>query len=145
MITGVEIDFAVKDSLAALTLYERIFPVERLEVTALTMGQNEAVFTIFGSRFHMLDENPEFGLVAPKEGDPKPFWFNVAVPNIRDTYQKALDAGCTEIQPITEMPAMGASTAMFADPFGYIWQLHQIDKVVSFEERSRVMAETHEA
>lgn len=30
--TGVEVDFVVKDSLEALELYERVFEVERLEV-----------------------------------------------------------------------------------------------------------------
>lgn len=42
--TGVEIDFIVTDSLAALDLYERIFEVERIEVTSFPKGQNEAVF-----------------------------------------------------------------------------------------------------
>ena len=54
--TGVEFDFVVKDSLQALALYESIFEVERLEVTDLPVGQNEAVFTIYGTRFHRLDE-----------------------------------------------------------------------------------------
>lgn len=49
--TGVEFDFVVKDSLQALALYESIFEVERLEVTDLPVGQNEAVFTIYGTRF----------------------------------------------------------------------------------------------
>lgn len=81
--TGVEIDFVATDSLAALKLYEKIFPVERVEVTDLPRGQNEAVFTIYGVRFHMLDENPEFQLLAPKADAPQSIWFNVLVPDIR--------------------------------------------------------------
>lgn len=126
---AVEIDFVVSDSLAALDLYERIFEIERIEVTALSKGQNEAIFSLYGARFHMLDENPDFQLIAPRPGDSKPVWFNIAVTDIRETYKKAMTEGCTEIQAITEIPEMGVANAMFSDPFGYIWMLHEIKKV----------------
>ena len=136
---GVEIDFVVKDSIKALELYESIFEVERIEVTGYPNGSNEAVFSIYGTRFHLLDENPEYQLVAPKPGDPKPMWINILVPDIKTTYDAAMAAGCTVIQPVAEMEAFGFSNAMFADPFGYIWMLHQIHKEVSFEERMQIM------
>ncbi|ATW26820.1 VOC family protein [Candidatus Formimonas warabiya] len=139
--TGVEIDMVVSDSLKALDLYEKIFDTERIEVTSYSKGKNEAVFKIYGTRFHMLDENPDFMLVAPKPGDPKPMWCNVLVPNIRETFSKALDAGCTEVQPITELGDFGVINAIFIDPFGYMWLLHQIVREVSFEERCRIMEE----
>lgn len=132
---GVEIDFIVTDSLAALDLYERIFEVERVEVTSFPKGQNEAVFTIYGVRFHMLDANPDFGMVAPTPGIPQSFWFNVMVPDIKQVHQAAVDAGCAEIQPVTEMQDYGVSNSMFSDVFGYTWMLHQVRREVSFEER----------
>lgn len=138
---GVEIDFVVKDCLKALELYEQIFPVERIEVTNFERGLNEVVFSLYGVRFHMLDENPEYQLIAPKPDDPKTMWLNILVPNIKDTYQKAIDSGCQEVQPVTEMPDFGISNAMFMDPFGYIWMLHQIHKEVSFEERMQIFEE----
>jgi len=52
----------VADSLKALELYEKIFDIQRVEVSNLPKGENEVVFTLYGVRFHMLDENPEFGL-----------------------------------------------------------------------------------
>lgn len=136
---GVEIDMVVKDCLTALPLYESIFEVERIEATAFEIGSNEAVFTIYGTRFHMLDENPDYGLVAPREGEAKPMWLNVLVPDIRKTYAKAMDAGCAEIQPVTEMPEMGGINAMFTDPFGYVWMLHEILREVSFEDRLKAL------
>lgn len=139
--TGVEIDFVVQDSIKALELYERVFEIQRIEVTGYETGSNEAVFTMYGTRFHMLDENPAYQLIAPKPGDPKPMWLNILVPDIQETYGKAMEAGCTEIQPVTEMEAFGASNAMIADPFGYIWMLHQIHREVSFEERCRILEE----
>lgn len=133
--TGVEFDFVVTDSLAALALYESIFEVERIEVTSFPQGQNEAVFTIYGTRFHMLDENPEFNLVAPKPGVLQSFWVNIMVPDIKSVHAAAIQAGCTEIQPITHLEDYGVSNSVFSDSFGYVWMLHQLHKVVSFEER----------
>lgn len=136
--TGVEIDFVVTDSLKALQLYESIFPVERIEVTQFDIGSNEAVFSIYGTRFHMLDENPEYQLYAPAEGSPTSFWLNVLVPDIQATYSAAMAAGCTEVQPVTLMDDYGVSNAVFTDSFGYMWMLHQLHRVVSFEERVKL-------
>lgn len=141
-IVGVEIDFVVEDSLKALNLYETIFDsIERVEVSDLPKGTNEAVFTLYGVRLHMLDENPEYQLIAPTTDDPKTMWFNIAVPDIKETYTKAINAGCTEVQPVTDMPDYGISNAIFMDPFGYVWMLHQIHEVVSHEERIRLWEE----
>lgn len=141
---GVEIDMVVTDSLKALELYEKIFGVDRVEVTNFPRGENEVVFTLHGVRFHMLDENPEFGLKAPSLDAPNTIWFNVVVPDIRETFAKAMDAGCTELQPISEMPEFGATNAIFVDPFGYQWMLHQIHREVSFEERVKFWEEAWE-
>lgn len=136
---GVEIDFVVTNSIKALSLYEQIFDVERVEVTDLPKGQNEAVFTIYGTRFHLLDENPAFYLIAPKADAPQSIWFNVMVPDIKATHLNALAAGCVEVQPITELADFGVSNAIFSDPFGYTWMLHQLHRVVSFEDRVKML------
>jgi len=134
----IEIDFIVSDSLAALELYEKVFEVERVEVTDFERGLNEAIFTIYGTTFHLLDENPEYQLFAPKEDHPMTMWINVTVPDIQTTYEKALEAGCTEVQPITKIEDFGVSNASFMDPFGYHWMLHQVHREVSFEERNEL-------
>jgi len=138
MITGVEICMVVTDSMAAMELYEKVFELERVEVSDFGVGSSEVVFTIYSTRFHLLDENAEHMLIAPKEGDPRSSWLNVAVPNIETTLKAALDAGCVQISPINEVPDMGVRNAIFADKFGYMWMLHQIDKVVSHEERMEI-------
>lgn len=131
---NVEIDFVVKDSLQAIELYEKIFDLEDVQVTDFPQGQNEVLFTLYDVHFHMLDENPEFQLFAPKPEDPKTMWVNVTVPDIQSAYNKALEAGCQEIQAVTEIPDFGVSNAMFMNPFGYIWLLHQVHKEMSFDE-----------
>ncbi|WP_100407745.1 VOC family protein [Bacillus solitudinis] len=141
---GVEIDMVVKDSLKALELYENIFDIERVEVSNFPRGENEVVFTLYDVRFHMLDENPEFHLIAPTPDHPKTSWVNVTVPDIKETYTKAMGLGCAEIQPVTDMPDYGVSNAIFMDLFGYIWMLHQVHKEVSHEERIQLWEEKRE-
>ncbi|WP_277630801.1 VOC family protein [Atopococcus tabaci] len=138
---GVEMNMVVKDSLKALELYEEIFETERVEVTNFAPGTNEAIFTLHGMRIHMLDENPEYQMVAPKPEHPVTMWFNVIVPDIKETYSKAIRLGCKEIVGITEIPEMGVSNAIFLDPFGYQWLLHQVHREISFEERNRMFEE----
>lgn len=141
---GVEINMVVTDSLKALELYEKIFDIERIEVTNLPQGENEVVFLLYGVRFHMLDENPQFGMTAPRADGPKPIWFNIMVSDIEKTYSKAMREGCTEVQVVTEMPDYGVSNAMFCDSFGYLWMLHQVHREVSFEERMKLWEERNE-
>lgn len=138
---GVEIDMVVTDCLKALELYEIIFDIERIEITNFPKGENEVIFSLYGVRFHMLDENPKFQLNAPKQDDPKTIWFNILVPDINETFSKAINEGCTVVQPVTEMPDYGVSNAIFNDTFGYIWMLHQVHKEVSFEERTKLWEE----
>jgi len=144
-LTGVEIDMVVTDSLRALELYEKIFNnIERVEVTNLPKGENEVIFTLYGVRFHLLDENSQFGLKAPTPEKPNTIWFNILVSDIKETFIKAINAGCIEVQPVTEIPDFGVSNAAFTDIFGYQWMLHQIHKEVSFEERMRLWEEKKE-
>jgi len=64
---GIELDMVVPDSLLALELYEKIFDLERVEVTNFDKGQNEVIFTLYGLSIHMLDESPDIGLNAPSD------------------------------------------------------------------------------
>ncbi|MCL1950891.1 MAG: MerR family transcriptional regulator [Turicibacter sp.] len=141
MITGTEIDFVVKNSVKALELYKKIFNVEVVEATDYPEGLNEAVFNLFGTRFHMLDENPEYQLKAPTPENPNTIWFNISVEDIQATHQQAMDNGCIEIQPIINMMDNAISNSIFVDPFGYMWMLHQIHQVLSFEERIKIIEE----
>ena len=136
--TGVEIDFVVSDSRQALPFYEKVFGVEKVEATSFDQGMNEAVFMLYGARFHMLDANPQYGLVAPDPKQPSPIWINIMVEDIKATFLKALESGCTAGQPVNHIANMGVSNAVILDPFGHQWLLHQMHRVVSFEEREQM-------
>jgi len=122
--TGVEIDFCVYDVLKAFELYEKVFGAEAVEKTANERGMNEVVFTILGSRFHMLDESPENGLNAPKEGHPTAIWINIMVEKIQPVYDKALGLSFTLIFDMQELPDHHTKRFMVKDPFGMVWLIH---------------------
>jgi uncharacterized glyoxalase superfamily protein PhnB len=71
--TSVEFDFVVTDSLAAFETYQKVFGAEAIQKTSLEKGSNEVIFTIFGIHFHILDENPDYHLIAPHEGQVNSF------------------------------------------------------------------------
>jgi len=41
--TGVEFDMVITDSLTALELYEKVFDLQRVEVTSFSKGENEVI------------------------------------------------------------------------------------------------------
>jgi PhnB protein len=138
--TGFEVNFVVPDVLAAFETSCKVFGVEAVEKTAFGTGSNEVVFTLFHNhRFHMLDENPAYGLVAPKEGQGGFIRFNLVVEDSKEVFDKAEVAGFTTVQPIQELPDFGVKNSMQKDPWGYGWMLHQVDRVVGFEERVKLI------
>lgn len=139
MMVGVEIDLVVGDSLKSLAYYNEVFGIKTLEVSNYERGLNEAVFELYGTRIHLLDENPEYQLNAPKEGDNTSVWLNVMVENIRSAFKKAIDNGGTPIQEVVEMAEMGISNAIFKDPFGHVWMLHQVKQPISSEAKANYL------
>lgn len=120
-----EICLIISDSIRAVKLYKNIFDVENIEATDLDKGLNEVSFSLNGLYFHMLDENSQYGMFAPKEDDNKSIWFNIVVDDISVIIDKAVNNGCKIIQPPTKVLNDKFISAMFSDEFGYIWQLHQ--------------------
>lgn len=133
---GVEIDLVVQDSIKSLAFYNEVFGIETLEISNYDKGLNEAIFNLYGTRFHLLDENLEYQLIAPRAGDSSPIWINVVVKDIKGTLRRALALGGLEVQELVEMPEMGISNAIFKDPSGHLWMLHEIDRPVSAQERT---------
>lgn len=122
---SIEINFVVSDCKKAVLLYEKIFDIKLINLTNLEKGLNEAVFSLHGLDIHILDENPEYMLLAPKENEGVPMWINVTVENIVETFDNAIVNGCTIIKAISEVKP-NLYNAMFKDEFGYIWLLHEV-------------------
>ncbi len=139
--TAVEINLVVPDALAALQLYESVFPVERREVTAFAKGYNGAAFSLCGTGFHLLDENPALQLTAPVPGGAHPLWVNVVVEDLGAVFDRAKAAGFGVEQDVVDQPELGVRNALLSDPFGHLWMLHEVTREVPFEDRCRVLGQ----
>lgn len=136
---GIELDMVVSDSLEALKTYEDVFGAVRVEATSYETGLNEAVFMLNGLRIHLLDENPDYNLIAPQPGDNQPSWLNLIVSDIHELFSRAKTHGFTTVQAPIDMPEMGIANAVVVDPYGYAWMLHEVHEELSFEERTEVL------
>lgn len=121
---SVEIDFVVKNSLEAIEKYNKVFEINIIKKTNLDQRLNEVIFEIFGSRFHILDENLEYQIVAPKENENMPVWFNITVENIEEIVKNGEIENFTVISPIKEI-FKNIKNAVLKDPYGYVWIIHQ--------------------
>ena len=126
MTTSLQIDFIVEDSIKAAEIYEKVFGAEILEVTSEEKGLNEALFNIFGARFHILDENEEDEMEGPVKDEPNPMWCNFLVENLEEIFNKAEQENFKVIEEITVIEEYGILTAVIRDPFGYEWVLNEL-------------------
>lgn len=138
---GVEIDMVVPNSIEALALYKQIFDIEIVGEIEPESGMKDTFFKMYGVGFHLLDEDPDQQLFAPKKAEARPMWVKLTVPNIEEVYTRAMDAGSTEIQGIDLLEALGLGSAVFVDKLSYKWMLQQKHREVSFDERSRTFGE----
>lgn len=121
---AVEFDFIVNNVKKTKAVYEQLFPLEIIEETHFPVGNNELVFNLFGSRFHLLDANADYGLAAPEADESFPFWFNVQVNNVDEIWSQVLANNGRVLQEPTTRE--GDTLAMFQDPDGYIWRLQSL-------------------
>lgn len=136
---GIELDMVVSDSLDALETYERVFGAERVEVTDYESGLNEAIFMLSGLRVHLMDENPDYNLIAPQPDDNQPSWLNLVVEDIHQIYSRAMENEFTSVQAPLDVPEMNLVNAVMLDPYGYVWMLHEVHEELSFEERTEIL------
>ncbi len=122
----IEINMIVKDSLNALRVYEEVFNAQLVSKTNLGVGLNEVTFKIQTLKIHILDENKEYGLIAPTSDSYIPFSINITTENIQSIFKKAMENNFYCIQKITEILHMNVKNAVLKDEFGYTWILHEI-------------------
>ena len=85
---GVEIDFVVSDSIKALETYEKIFDIQRVEVSNYERGLNEDLYDVWNALSHARRKPVSVGRTAPRQSAP--MWINVLVPDIERTLRYSL-------------------------------------------------------
>lgn len=134
-----ELDFIVPDSLEVITVYQAVFEVSDIEPTDYEKGLNEVRFKLQDMQMHILDENPDYDMYAPKKDAAFPIWVNLTVTDIKDTLEKAEVNGFSLVQPLTDIPEFGVKNAVIKDPFGYQWMLHEVYESKTTEELNQAM------
>ena len=78
-----------------------------------------------GIEIRVLNENAEFGLIAPSEDVQSSMWINLYVDDIYRQCKAAEENDCVFISPLTEFPENNAINAVLRDKFGHIWVINQ--------------------
>lgn len=121
----VEVNMVVKNALEAADFYKTLFGAEIISKTDLDLSMNEVIMRIGETEIRVLDENMNFGMVAPSEGVISSMWLNLYVDDINKQFKTAEDVGCTIISPVTEFPHNNAINTVFKDKYGHIWIVNQ--------------------
>jgi PhnB protein len=95
----------------------------------------------FGDSVIMLaDESPEMGARAPRSVGGTPVTIHLYVDDVDDTFERALQAGATALQPVEDR-FYGDRAGQLEDPFGHHWSLATHVEDVPPEEMSKRAAE----
>jgi PhnB protein len=129
-----------RDPGAAAAWYESVLGAAETSRITLPGGQILTIELRFGdSTLALSDEFPDMGIVSPQTLGGTYGALHVAVPDADAAWQRALDAGATEFEPLQDA-FWGMRTGQFIDPFGHRWAVDQHLRDVPPEEVARLAA-----
>ena len=103
-----------------------------------------AELKIGDSPIMLADEFPQMGYRSPKALGGTPVSIMIYVEDVDTVYQRAIDAGATEVKPLQDQ-FYGDRSGTLTDPFGHVWTIATHKEDVSMEEMNRRMAAAHGA
>jgi PhnB protein len=103
-----------------------------------------AELKIGDSPIMLADEYPQMGYRSPKALGGTPVSIMIYVEDVDTVYQRAIDAGATEVKPLQDQ-FYGDRSGTLTDPFGHVWTIATHKEDVSMEEMNRRMAAAHGA
>ncbi len=128
----------VGDGNKALALYEKALGAEL--VSKLTVPGSDAIMhamlKIGSSMLFLCDENPDAGMVAPKDEPGSRFYLYVE--DVDAAHKRAVDAGLSELSAPQDM-FWGDRIAILQDPWGHRWTLATHVKDVTPEDMAEAM------
>lgn len=131
----------VKDGQAAIDFYQKAFGATVGCILPMPGGQGimHAEVRIGNSTVMLGEENPQWGSKSPETLGGSPVSMHIYLPDVDAAFQKAIDAGCTEVSPVKDM-FWGDRCGKVADPFGYQWGLAtHIEEVTEDEMQKRAV------
>ena len=130
----------VSDAKAAISFYEKALGAKARSVSPTPDGKVMNAQLEIGDSILMLnDEFPDWGVMAPKSGEPVHMTIHINTDNVDADFQRAIDAGAEVTMPLEDM-FWGDRYGQFTCPFGYKWSMGQKVRDVSEEEMAAAMA-----
>src|SRR4051794_9877512 len=115
----------VQEADRAAAFYAEAFGAQELSRIPTPDGRLMSVALRIGdSELHLADEFPEMGVLAPSSIGGTPVVLALAVDDADAVFARALAAGATERQPLSDM-FWGDRHGQLEDPFGHRWNVAQ--------------------
>ena len=128
---------AIDGASAAIGFYTTVLgATERMRMPAPGGKVGIAKLQIGDSLINVSDESPERGYPGPKAIGGTPVSLNVYVEDADATFERAIAAGATPLQPV-ENQFYGDRIGWFEDPWGHHWAVATHVEDVSPEELTR--------
>lgn len=127
----------IKGASEAIEFYKQVFNAEeifRLENPDGTIAN--AQITIQDTIVMLADEYPKANILGPASLGGTTFALQLYTDDVDGLFQRALDAGATEVFPLADQ-FYGERSGRVRDPFGHEWLLSKVIEDVSFEEMKR--------
>jgi PhnB protein len=138
--TSLSFHFVTRDPAAAAAWYAAVLGAEETSRITLPGGQILTIELRLGdSTLAIRDEFPDLGVVSPLTLGGTYGALHLAVADADATWQRALEAGATEFEPLHDA-FWGDRTGQFIDPFGHRWAVDQHLRDVPPEEVARLAA-----
>jgi len=131
---------ALTDARGAIDFYQKIFGVRVVDVTEFGDVVAHAVLDFGNGLLQLGEPMPDYGLVAPPEGDQACYSLGLYCPDVDDVVARAEAAGAV----IREAPTTFVSGDRFAsirDPYGVRWSVMTRVEDLSEQESARRVAE----
>ena len=137
--------YLICDSAAdAIEYYKKAFGATELFRMDHEGKVGHAELKIGDSPIMLADEYPQMGYRSPKSLGGTPVSIMIYVEDVDTVYQRAIDAGATEVKPLQDQ-FYGDRSGTLTDPFGHVWTIATHKEDVTMEEMNRRMAAAHGA
>ncbi|QGJ68858.1 Glyoxalase/bleomycin resistance protein/dioxygenase [Planctomycetales bacterium 10988] len=97
-----------------------------------------ATISISGAPIMIVEENTGCQMAGPKTLGGTPITIHLQVQNVDTFFQRAIDAGATEVIAVADM-FWGDRYGVLEDPFGHRWSIATTQKSLSKEELLEAM------
>jgi uncharacterized glyoxalase superfamily protein PhnB len=132
---------SLKDAAKAISFYEKVFGAKELSRMPGPGGKIwHSELQIGDSKIFVMDEMPGSPVQAPSPANPASASIMLYVPNVDETFRKAMSAGAKSTMDVADM-FWGDRGGGIIDPFGYAWFIATHVRDMTEDEQRRASEE----